>query len=224
MESADQQFPTDSSNSSMSISPAISEVGSPSAISGSKGTSNSTRALFGELTYLDVEKGIKKSSSGNLVNCNNDVSSNGSVRRIRTSSHSSNTSSFSTGSKVGSRKELDRADMDLDWRSSSRLRCSSGSSEESNKSKKSDDRVPVRIHRADRDLNWRNHGDILSNTPNSFISSQRPNWRSKNTNQKKSSCLGKKQTGSGILPDSSLFMFNLNFIFTRRINWSRRIV
>ena len=67
---ADQPLPSDSSNSSMSISPAISEVGSPSAISGSNGTRNSTRALFGELTYLDVEKGIKKSSSGNLVNGN----------------------------------------------------------------------------------------------------------------------------------------------------------
>lgn len=190
---ADQPLPSDSSNSSMSISPAVSEVGSPSGISGSKGTSNSTRALFSELTYLDVEKGIKKSPSGNLVNCNKEVSYNGSVRRIRTSSHSSNTSSFSTSSKVGSRKELDRADMDLDWRSSSRLRCSSGSSEESIKSKKSDDRVPVRIHRADRDLNWRNHDDILSNSPNTFISSQRSNWRSKNAKQNKNSCRGKEK-------------------------------
>ena len=190
MGAADQQLPTDSSNSSMSISPANSEVGTPSAISRSKGQSNSTRALFSELAYLDVEKGIKKSSSGNLVNCNKDASSHGSIRRIRTSSHSSNTSSFSTGSKVGSRKELDRADMDLDWRSSSRLRCSSGSSEESTKSKKIDDRLPIRIHRADRDLNWRNHDD-MSNSSKLFLSSPASNWRSKNTKQKENSCLGK---------------------------------
>ena len=83
--------------------------------------------------------------------------------------------------------------MDLDWRSSSRLRCSSGSSEESTKSKKSDDRVPVRLHRADRDLNWRNHDDILSNSPNTFISSQKCNWRSKNSKQNKNSCRGNEK-------------------------------
>ena len=175
----------------MSISPAISEVGSPRAISSSKYKTTSTRALFNELASFDIKKGIKKSSSGNFVQgINKEIGSVGSGRRIRTSSHSSNTSSFSSNSKVGSRKELERADMDLDWRSASRLRCSSGSSEESTKSKKSDDKLANNMNRADRDLNWRNHDDIQSN---SFIPGQRGSWRSENPRKQKNSELGKNQ-------------------------------
>lgn len=186
---ADQQLQSDSSNSSMSISPATSEVGSPRGASGSKSNATSTRALFNELTSFNIKKGIKKSVSGNFgQGINKESVSISSGRRIRTSSHSSSTSSFSSSSKVGSRKELDRADMDLDWRSTSRLRCSSGSSEESIKTKKSDDKLPNKVNRADRDLNWRNHDDIQSN---SFIRSQRGNWRSENQRRHKMSESGK---------------------------------
>merc|ERR1712223_330617 len=146
---------------------------------------SSTRALFNELTSFNIKKGIKKSVSGNFgQGINKESGSISSGRRIRTSSHSSSTSSFSSSSKVGSRKELDRADMDLDWRSTSRLRCSSGSSEESIKTKKRDDKLPNKVNRADRDLNWRNHDDIQSN---SFIRSQRGNWRSENQRRQKMS-------------------------------------
>ena len=165
----------------MSTSPAISEVGSPIAISSSKCAANSPRVLFNELTSLPIQKGIKKSASTNLSDCSIEISPNRNGRRIRTSSHSSNTSSFSTSSKVGSRIELDRADMDLDWRSSPRLRCSSGSSEESIKSKKGDEQ-PLR---SDRDFNWRKHDQ-----PNSFSSSSQLNWRIKNEQKKGVSCLG----------------------------------
>ena len=173
----------------MSISPAISEVGSPRAISSSKNKTTSTRALFNELASYDIKKGIKKSSSAKFVQgINKETGSISNERRIRTSSHSSNTSSFSSSSKVGSRKELDRADMDLDWRSTSRLRCSSGSSEESIESKKSDGKLSINMNRADRDLNWRNHDDIQSN---SFVPGQRGSWRSENPRKQKSSELGK---------------------------------
>ena len=173
----------------MSISPAISEVGSPRATLSSKGNNTSTRAIFNELTSFNVKKGIKKSASGNFgEGINKDSASVSSGRRIRTSSHSSNTSSFSSSSKIGSRKELDRADMDLDWRSTSRLRCSSGSSEDSIKSRKSNDKLPSQVNRADRDLNWRNHDDIQSN---SFVPGQRGSWRSETPRKQKSSELGK---------------------------------
>ena len=184
-----QQLPTDSSNSSMSISPALSEVGSPRATLSSKGNTTSTRALFNELTSFNIKKGIKKSASGNFgEGINKDSASISSGRRIRTSSHSSNTSSFSSSSKIGSRKELDRADMDLDWRSTSRLRCSSGSSEDSIKSKKSNDKLPSQVNRADRDLNWRNHDDIKSN---SFTANPRGNWRNEHQRRPKKSESGK---------------------------------
>ena len=182
----------------MSISPAISEVGSPRATLSSKSNNTSTRALFNELTSFNIKKGIMKSASGNFgQGINNDSGSNSTgARRIRTSSHSSNTSSFSSSSKIGSRKELDRADLDLDWRSTSRLRCSSGSSEDSIKSKTSDDKLSNNVNRADRDLNWRNHDDIKSN---SFIPSQRGNWRNGNQRRQRKSESGNSQHSSNNL-------------------------
>ena len=171
----------------MSISPANSEVGSPTCMAINKCATSSTRVLFGELTSLDIEAGIRKSASINFGKCDKYCDSKTSTgRRVRTSSHCSNTSSFSVGSKNGSRKELDRADMDLDWRSSSRLRFSSGSSEEegSHSKKGSDDKLHSMLNRADRDMNWRNHDS------QSCGSSRIPNWRAKMGKNDSSSCSG----------------------------------
>ena len=173
----------------MSISPATSEVGSSTAIANSKSATNSPRNTFNGLSPFQLQKGIAKSTSGNVANCSKVGGLSSSNRRIRTSSYNSSTSSFSASSKVGSRKELDRADLDLDWRSASRLRSSSGSSEESNRTKKGDERAAYQLDRADLDHNWRNHADLL-NSPTPSLSSQLSNWRSKEARNRHGSPLG----------------------------------
>lgn len=180
--SANQQLQTDSSNSSMSISPATSEVGSPKAIASSKCSTSLSRSSLKGLPF-HLEKGIENPTSFSVGSCSKVGEPNGCNRRTRTSSYNSNSSGFSVGSKVGSRKELDRADLDFDWRSSSRLRSNSGSSEES-KIKKSDDKAVVQVHRADQDLNWRDHDDPLSNST-APLSSQISNWSSKKARRNK---------------------------------------
>ena len=133
----------------MSVSPAASEVGSPTAI---------VHAL---------KCAHKQTSPKSVLDA---VTSNGIGKGIISKAKQSNTL------KHSKRIELDRADLDFDWRSSSRLSSGSVSGKDEAKAKKSDDKTNVEVYRADQDLNWRDHDDPRSNSPVSSLSSHGSSW------------------------------------------------
>ena len=189
--SVDQQLQTDDSpTSSMSVSPATSDVGSPTAMATNIKcvTDSSIVPSFDEIASQLKEDKI--SISGDLGHGSKIGLANDSDKRLRRSSYSSNGSY--RGLNARSRQELDRADLDLDWRSASRLRNSSGSSEENNKSVVYDDKMTlIKLHRADRDLNWRNHEDPPLVSTTSSSPSEQDNWRLKKARNYAESGLGR---------------------------------